>query len=36
MPAMTAPAIVPKNIAMRNGIERRNRLCIDCSPGTVS
>src|SRR4029077_15042470 len=31
MPATTMPAIMPKNIASKNGIDRRNRRRIQCS-----
>jgi hypothetical protein len=31
MPATTMPAIMPKNIASKNGIDRRNRRRIHCS-----
>jgi hypothetical protein len=35
MPATTAPANVPKNIASKNGSDLRNRRRIDCSPGAA-
>ena len=31
MPATKTPAITPKNIASKNGIDRRNRRRIHCS-----